>query len=902
MFRLNNATVIAAAASLTLLFFTPVARASDEVAAFLERHGASNLLAAHLEEQIAAAEGDKREELILRLAGVYAQLLEATSDSERKLQLEERSRRLLALAPASGAEELRLALLRTGYRSIERTAENHRLRLANDADLEQARTALGDIIEDLDGLSRSLAREVEQSERRLNRASGAEVTRFGDAVDRLRRLLSQCRFLHAWAQYYDATLNDRPQSAASAERLFAELLLTDSPFPQPSDVSVDMRSDEGFARCILGTGLCKSITASAATALSWIELLEHDQTVPSLRQQVPVWKLIILLEHDEFLQALTLLREQREADGKTPILWWRLAAIHALENERQPGAPELIRFAVTHLAAQGELEQVYDLATRFGVDAMGDSGFALRYVSGLITYQEAREMHDSDRPAVDDVVRARYAEAAAQLRGALDEADVESYPQAAASCRLMIAWSQYFEGRLLDARLTFQEAAESLADEDAAEALWMAIVCLDQLISAGGSEKLVREREQLTDRYLSEHPGTRHAARLVVNRAMTTDSLTELQIEDLLAIPPGSDVYALARLRASQGLYHRFRNARGDERVEHGRTFLTVAAPIMSRPDAFGAPDDPGRGQRWALHLRRVLEVALTRGIDRAAPAHEALQLIDQLAEDGRIDPASFEDELDFRRLQFSVLTDETERAATIADQIWERDYRSLWARLASRIMFQQARDRMEEQDVPGRIGFDVLESIVIYGGRVLREFEDQPDAPADVRIASIYITVADASRRLLHEHDDVERGRAALFLYRRLLEHHPRNGPFLREAALLAERFDELDFALDAWRRLLAGKPVASGAWYEARVHTLMILAQQDPERARAVLKQYRELHPDFGPEPWGSRLRKLAQTLDEAPGETFPDRESDAANDSASPSTDGVEADEPDKEQSQS
>jgi hypothetical protein len=36
-------------------------------------------------------------------------------------------------------------------------------------------------------------------------------------------------------------------------------------------------------------------------------------------------------------------------------------------------------------------------------------------------------------------------------------------------------------------------------------------------------------------------------------------------------------------------------------------------------------------------------------------------------------------------------------------------------------------------------------------------------------------------------------------------------------------------------------------------------MLAETDPNRAAQVLEQVRVLHPDFGPEPWRSRLQAL-------------------------------------------
>ena len=92
----------------------------DDVAAYLERHGLQQLLVVHLEQLLEDENGAARDDLVLRLAGLYAQLLESTDDSALRIALEERSRKLLSAAPPNAAQELRLALLRGSYRSAER--------------------------------------------------------------------------------------------------------------------------------------------------------------------------------------------------------------------------------------------------------------------------------------------------------------------------------------------------------------------------------------------------------------------------------------------------------------------------------------------------------------------------------------------------------------------------------------------------------------------------------------------------------------------------------------------------------------------------------------------------------------------------------------------------------------
>src|SRR5690606_24724 len=102
------------------------------------------------------------------------------------------------------------------------------------------------------------------------------------------------------------------------------------------------------------------------------------------------WKIAVYLEHHNFQRVRELMQQHQQSTGDAPpTAWLRLVAAHALEAQgTQRGAAELARDAVTQLAARGELQQVFDLAMRYGTQALGETGFALRYVQGVIEYQQ----------------------------------------------------------------------------------------------------------------------------------------------------------------------------------------------------------------------------------------------------------------------------------------------------------------------------------------------------------------------------------------------------------------------------------------------------------------------------------------------------------------------------------
>jgi len=840
------------------------AAAGDELADYLAAHDLNTLLAVHLQQQLRDAEGERRMELIDQLADLYAQLLESTTDPKLRDALERRGRALLAEAPRDSADVLRLALLRGPYRLAEKIAERHRLRLAEPDELEVARTTLSEIIPRLRNLTSQAEKNAELAQRRLSRASGSASTAAAAEAEQKQQLADQCRFLSAWALYYQSFLHQRRDNAVEAQKLFSELLEPELAVVRPSNVSVDLRAVDSYARSILGMALCKSMTASSVEALQWLTLLEHERTIDALRREVPVWAMTIHLEHSEYAEALNVLQSAMQRREQTPMLWLRLLAVHSAEAPAgHTAARENVRFAVTQLAGRGELEQVLDLARRYGQDLLGRSGFAMHYVSGLIEYYEARDVHGSESAPAGDNAQRLYNQAEQSFRLAIAQPDAAQYESAAAGSRRLIGLCRYFQGRFLDARDAFLQAADELTGEQAADALWMAIASLDQVVQAGDNQELRRELRGLIDTFLNRFPSSQYAPKLLVRQAMVAPAPNPDMVAELLSVPPNSDAYAEARQHAETMLYQLFRRSQGSKRTEYGNEFLNVAVAMLAQ-----RPPITSMTQQHApaiiVRCRRMLEVALSRNIQRLTAAASAFEALDELREAGINDLADIDRELLFRRVQFNLAHDRIEQAAELADRLWTADAQSTWARLASRAMFRRALELRRTSAMNRRPTTSSLQLIVTYGGRVLREYENQSTQGDDATLLSWYAAVADAAMQLWEITDDPEMGQRALFLYdNRLLEHRPNNVQFLRATAVLSEAFDVHDRALQCWRRLVSGLPKDSEQWFEAKFRLIALLAQRDPQRARAVMDQHKQLNPDYGPQPWGARLRGLDERL---------------------------------------
>jgi len=855
---------------------------ADDVGAYLERLGLRRLLAVHLEEQLESARGEARDAIVRQLADLYAELLLKVQDPDERALLEQRGRTLVSSLPDQDAGALRLALLRGSYRTAKQIAENHRLRLSSPAEIERAQALLTDIIPRFNQLMGFLDGGIELLERQLARAGGADSAALFTRIEEARALRDECAFYYAWAMYYQSWLNQRRDNALIAIRAFSELLDVDAYNPDLNEVSVDLRSLEPIARSILGVALCKSLTSTSASASNWIDLLEHENTYKPLREEAPIWRIVIWLEHDEFDRARDELARCIDSQREVPAPWLRLIAAQALERGgRDRNATALIRYAVTELASREALDQVLDLAKRYGTDALGEQGFALRYVRGVMTYSEARGIHGGDGPATDSSIVETFGRAAADLEAALAEPDAGNYTDASAACRRLIGYCRYFQGRYLEARNAFTQAAEALRhDADAAEAMWMAIVSLDKVVEARGSEALAAELDDLMSRFIRRFPSSEYAPKVMLKQALAVTGASEEAVQTLLDIPENSEVYLVARRRAAQVLYQLFRDARGERREGYARRFIDIALPVNTQDMArLGAPGAPPADE-LVTRCRMLLEVALGEGVARVAAARQAFAWLDELAAAHDADLAQWRDELDYRRVQERLLGGDIAEARALADALWDRAEDSIWSRLASRALFNFAHRQWREAATPAEVDRELLRLIDRYGLRILLETAGDADALKDPAVLSYHATVAEAERLLWEQTHDEQRGRAALSLFEKLLEARPSNARFLQSAAALSQALGKPEQALDCCRRLLAGSEVRSELWFEAKFRQIDILiGLRQFDRAREVLDQHTLLNPDYGPDPWGARLKGLQRKLVDA--EAAAGKAGDAAED---------------------
>ncbi|MEM7228823.1 MAG: hypothetical protein AAF432_08415, partial [Planctomycetota bacterium] len=693
----------------------------------------------------------------------------------------------------------------------------------------------------------------------------------------LRGLETQATFLYAWSLYYDAWLSSDVATAREAETVFAELLEIEGRFPEPSDISVDLREVEAYARTVLGMALSRSMTQGPAAADAWLTLLEHPQTVDVLRSQVHAWRTAILMDHDEFRAALNVLDDYIETTGTPSVAWLRLLAVNGLESPEIAAASTLAQRAVSLLASEGELDLILDLAQRYGVEALGDRGFAARYVRGVIIYDETRTEHDGDLPTLNRSLIDGYERAATEFAAAPAASDAEKYPAAAATCCNLEAWCRYFQGRYFIARTRFEDASALLPYEEAAESLWMAIVCLDKLVRAGDDPELNAELVALIDVYLAKFPASEFAPRLVLRKTATMERPTLAEVDALLEIPQNSDMYVTARSRAAQILFTLFSGADERDREAIASQFLSIAQGLMLIDETAVLTGDEDARKRYVRLSRQALEIALARDVRRLGAARSVLDGIEMFSAEGHLDLAEHVDEFDYRRVQEHLFADSTAAADRIASEMWERDPNSAWAERAASLLFDDSYRRWKDSRLRGVYDEVLAAYVVTHGPRALATYEDDNASLALPRVLGWHAGLAEVMLATFAKQDDESLGVAALALYERLITIQPGNATFLRSIAVLAEQMGDTDRALEQWRRLLAGLPRDGDRWFEARYHSLKLLARSNQALARDVMAQHRQLHPAYGPNPWGVRLRELDRSLQAAEA-TAPSTESES------------------------
>ncbi|MEY4810041.1 MAG: hypothetical protein RI986_379, partial [Planctomycetota bacterium] len=248
---------------------------SDATVAWLEARGSTDLVIAHLAAQLDnEPEGEGRAALVSRLASIMAARLEREDDESRRNALMARAMALVKRFDA-GSEPLRLVILRAQHRAAQRTAEDRRAGRGTDEECEAARQQFESLIREFAVLAARSDRAKTASSRDASAQVGIAAEQAALRANREEETVRNAQFFRAWAGYYSAWLArelghpDWRERGQDSMGWFANLIEPGKAAIDPGDVSVDLRSNEGFASSILGSALAASLVQTGATADAW---------------------------------------------------------------------------------------------------------------------------------------------------------------------------------------------------------------------------------------------------------------------------------------------------------------------------------------------------------------------------------------------------------------------------------------------------------------------------------------------------------------------------------------------------------------------------------------------------------------------------------------------------------
>ncbi len=906
--------------------------ADEALARYLDARDLKRLLIDHLEGAMSRASADERSSLTERLATLYADALERAATSEEREALERRAKALLDTFPEAEGFDLRLTLLRAAYARAETTAEGLRLLRVPAQEADEAIRSFKALSTDFAQIGAASNRRVEALEKQEQTAGDLDSALLREAMANARRRRSLAMYLAGWSGVYLAELlsepgaSERPASAGlpapgaiateAAKRLGWLLNAPPSAAPTIDRVpEASLRLDH-VARAALGVGASASIRGEYEEASRWFDLAERSPDVtPALRDQAFARRLAAAARNDEWIDALRLLRQRRGADTPagspanpvTPLAPTEARLVAALAfGADAPGrsaqvVKRLREIALADLVARDELSEALDLTRRFGAEALaglGDaSGFIVAYIRGIEAYERARSAHagaegsaaepgKAEAPTTDRAAAALYEEAASLMKAALGAPDADRFAGARANGAMLRAMAMFYA--IEDAPGALRAAdqfasAGSLAQGPAerADAGWMRLRALDVGVEhaakkAKGADakagsatsralaEIESKRDGASSEFLSRHPSDARAGALLLRRSAGLKGDATETIEALLRVSPDAPTHDASRREAVRLLYLAVRDAKPDARSGAVERFARVAEPLLASEATDARAGDAEAGARAVLTARQLLD-ALLSGPERAndpARARATLETVLALEAGGWASLEACAGEILYRRMQVAAAQSAADELASLAGDL----DRLSGAAMADRFVGAARRLLMRAAVTEWRRG----PRTEALARALVRHAEAAPVAgePTDDAGVTALAAGADAAAFLFMEVGDNDAKAVALRLMRAALAARPNDRAILRQAAEFAGAASEPAFGAECWKRLLAGAELGSNAWFEATTGYLTALSHADAARARDLLDRHRALFPEYGPEPWGERLRALDDSTPQAQG----------------------------------
>ena len=793
-------------------------KADDTVTNWLSQMGCNDLLALYLEKQLNEGSTQSKVEAAERLASLYAYMLSQSDGSEDE-QLLKRANSLLESIPQANTIDLRLQLLRASYLASELTFEKYRLRLVEREEAESQSLILDETARKLESLRASLQRKAKNSKNFTTEDSN----RLGLATS-----------LSAWAKYYKAWFKEDKLLANEAADIFATMLEGDSASLQ--DISLDLRKEEFGARALLGITLCKNLNNIAGEQYTWLEELNHEDTWAGIKQQLPMWTIMMQIDSGEWPKV------QEQLTDPLIILephTLRLAAVRGIEQATEP-SKEVSSIAISQLISESELGIVSQLISKYGNEIVADNPFVSKYLEGELTYREAKEALDADMPSDDPEVIAAFKTAQEQLNAAVNAPNANEYQSVKDDCIYLVGLSQFFSKSFMDAATTFFELGKRTTSE---KALWMSIVSLEQIAQL--SPRTVLLKNDAVTLYTSLWPNSQKTTQLKLQ--YPSELADQSTIEELLAIQPSDSNYANARRKVSRLLYQQWGKAKPTERSAIGNTYVGVALPIILE-DAKASNEETQ--QNALVRCLRLLEVALHRDVNRHVAAHQTFDSIQGLAKNG-ISNAEFQNEIRYREIILLFEENNTTDAVDSTLDLIKSAPDDVWAKHASVYAWNNVATNSD----------DFNEPVLRLGLYIIKDVSDESlSSPQYVNVAKI--TSKQALLAYEQSPDDaiLEQSKQ---IAQTLLKSYPNNHEILRLNAKAEQLSGDTDASIAHWNKILDASSKGSNEWLEAKYNTAFLLSKTNLERARVLLDQFAALYPNYGSGEFAAKLKSLHHSI---------------------------------------
>jgi len=845
----------------------------DPLEGYLAEHGLLEVLSAHLRQKLGGGSQEERVRAAELLGKLYVRMLGVAATPQARQEIEEQSRELLKVVPEANSFELRINLAKATYLPVEEIVERDRLRIASKDEKAEAERVLRSVGPVLDEVGDKLHRRVEQLESKEAGGHADDFEGLRAELAEARRLRSLSRYYAGWTEYYLAVLTNTPQRATAAMQAFGTMLNAVPGRPASIDrMPKNLLRYEHVARAAIGCGLSSSILGNEVEAVRWLEEVENaDGVTPAILDHVFSRKLIVFAAAERWADVELAVRRRRRPDPGAPekaltVAEARLLAVLAFDAVRgeatRPGlrlvAEKMGQLALGDLVVSGEVGHVLDLVSLYGTTPIGEGGFIVSYVRSLQAFESARAAHklaggNPEEPAVELAIINQYQESARLLALATVTTDADDYPGERVKAEIRRGLALYYAGDMEAAATQFEAAAgDAASDVQKRDALWYAIVALDRAVE-GGRASLAASRDRIATLYLRDFPGTENAAKLLLRQSRADRLSDQEAIEILLKLPRDSPVYEAGRRQVARMLYQAYRRAPASGRDFAAVRFADIAEEVLKleQARAMAGIDASAReaGQAVILRVRQLADALLALSTPDPQRAESALTVLDSVAAFHAIDLKQLEGELAFRKMQVAMARGDEAGVQRTVDRL--RAVGGVYSATADRLLYARAL-RAWKANAADLVS---ARQVVRHGLRVLEEAGDAAD-PATITLRD---HVAGAAAAVWRGEADVDLRTKAIALDKQQLESGQRTAASLRRLGELLESTGDEASALAAWRELLAGTVDGSADWYEARYQSLRLLVRQAPGEALQAMQQHKVLHPEFGPDPWGPRLREL-------------------------------------------